>query len=369
MEFDFSVKYQSTLALIQDYYLENDIPWVVGFSGGKDSSLVVKLIISALKDLPGRYQKPIHVFYCDTGVEIPVLAEYIRNVLNDIYLEGRSLGLDLRVDVIKPRIEDRYFVKVVGKGYPPPNNKFRWCTDRLRIDPVQRALKTVVSNGESIVVLGTRYNESQERDKILTRNSKDRPNFFVQSGHKNTTLFCPISEYDTDEVWMGLGQESGVGCINISEISNLYKSISGECPIIRLPDSNPCSKGRFGCWTCTVVRKDKATVNLIERGYDNLKPLLEFRNWILEIRDNPAYRCAVRRNGVPGRGPFRLTARREILGKLLEAQSVSGYNLLSDEEIKEIKNLWLIDESNEGYKEDQLNGADERSSVEITVPN
>ncbi|TWE05939.1 DNA sulfur modification protein DndC [Pseudomonas sp. AG1028] len=352
MESDFRRKYDNAIEAIRDYFCENEIPWIVGFSGGKDSSLVIKLIFSALKDLPRIYKKPIHVFYCDTGVEIPVLDGYIKKTLREVKSEGIRIGLDISVDAIRPLLKDRYFVKVLGRGYPPPSNKFRWCTDRLRIDPIQNALRKVVATGESIVVLGARYNESIERDRILSRNSKGRPHLFKQSGRDATTLFCPISEFDTDDVWLGLAEGSDIECIDLSVISNLYKSISGECPIIRLPNTNPCSKGRFGCWTCTVIRQDKATTNLIASGYVQLAPLLEFRNWMVGIRDDVKFRCTIRRNGMPGLGPFRLSARKELYTKLLAAEAQSGFKLISPEEVNEINKLWLLDEESTNYKED-----------------
>lgn len=335
-------------------YLESDeTPWIVGFSGGKDSSLVVQILISALSRVPANKRKKLHVFYCDTGVEIPVLKDYIENTLANIAEEGKSLGIDISVQAIRPPVKDRYFVKVIGRGYPPPTNIFRWCTDRLRIDPIQTAIKEYVGSGNATVILGTRFNESDERDKILKSNALENPYLFEQKGYKKTTLFCPIVNFSTEDVWEGLHSIEGVSAINLHLISKIYKEISGECPIIRLPESNPCSKGRFGCWTCTVVRQDKASKNLIMNGYDSLKPLYEFREWLLAIRDNIAYRSTVRRNGMNGLGPFRLTARSEILERLILAQENSGHMLVSDEEIIEIKKLWMLDASNNNYIEDK----------------
>jgi DNA sulfur modification protein DndC len=330
----------------------DDSPWIVGFSGGKDSSLVIQILISALCQLPIIKRKKLHVFYCDTGVEIPVLKDYIKNTLKNIEKEGKGLGVDISVKAINPPIKDRYFVKVIGRGYPPPTNIFRWCTDRLRIDPIQAAIKQYVGSGKATVILGTRFSESDERDKILNTNALDNPYLFKQQGYKQTTLFCPIVDFTTEDVWEGLHSVNGVSAINLHLISKIYKEISGECPIIRLPDTNPCSKGRFGCWTCTVVRKDKASKNLISNGYKSLEPLYEFREWLLSIRDDIDFRCTIRRNGLDGLGPFRLSARVKILEKLYMAQEMSGHNLISEEEVLEINRLWQLDKNNSGYAED-----------------
>ncbi|WP_324768039.1 phosphoadenosine phosphosulfate reductase family protein [Pokkaliibacter plantistimulans] len=343
-------KLNSAVDIVRQYYINDDRPWIIGFSGGKDSSLVVKLFLLAIKDLKIQ-KKDVYIYYCDTGVEIPVLNGYIEKVLGDIQEEGREFGINVLVEAIKPKLEDRYFVKLIGRGYPPPSNKFRWCTDRLRINPIQESIKKYLKSEEVVVLLGTRYEESLERDKILNKNHIDKY-IYRQEGYSRTTLFCPIVDFNIDDVWDGLSEYSDVKSIDIHAISKIYKNISGECPIIRMPDDSPCSKGRFGCWTCTVIRKDKATQNLILNGHVSLIPLLEFRDWLLSVRDNPAYRCSVRRNGARSLGPFRLSGRQVILDRLLYAQKMSGHELISKDEIIEIRRLWELDRISSKYRED-----------------
>jgi DNA sulfur modification protein DndC len=344
-------KVRDAIQATQEFYVENTTPWIVGYSGGKDSSLVIKVLLTALSNLPNSCRKPLHVFYCDTGVEIPVLRNYIKESLYSIQQEGEKLGINVIANAVKPVIKNHYFVKVIGRGYPPPTNKFRWCTDKLRIDPIQAAIKYTIGDRDSIVVLGTRYEESGERSRVLGNHATERKHVFKQSGYKKTTLFCPISDFTTDDVWQGLVELDSIKSIDIQSLSKIYKLISGECPIVRLPDTTPCSKGRFGCWTCTVVRQDKASKNLIANGYSKLQPLYDFRQWLLDIRDKTSYRCTVRRNGVRGLGPFRLKARREILEKLLEAERLSSYKLIEENELDEIDRLWEIDENCQKYRE------------------
>ena len=114
--------------------------------------------------------------------------------------------------------------------------------------------------------------------------------------------------------------------------------------VTSLNSSNISSaKGRFGCWTCTVVRQDKAVEYLIQDGEKSLIPLFEFRNWLAEIRYNTSYRFKIRRNGNKGPGPFTLEARKEILNRLLEAQGKTTWELITNEEIEYIRGQWLLD--------------------------
>jgi DNA sulfur modification protein DndC len=347
-------KLQESIKATKDLYLADETEWVVGFSGGKDSSLIIKILLVAISELGEKAKKPLKILYCDTGVEIPILKNYILQTLDNIQEEGSLLGVEVITAAVKPKLNNHYFVKVIGRGYPPPSNKFRWCTNRLRIDPIQSAIKNIVNNQQSIVVLGTRFEESEERNRILGKHSTNQKYIFSQSGYPDTSLFCPIINFSIDEVWEALVELKNIKSIDIEKLSNIYKLISGECPIVRLPNTNPCSKGRFGCWTCTVVRQDKATKNLIINGYLSLEPLYSFRLWLLSIRDDIKYRCTVRRNGVKGLGPFRLKARKEILNKLLIAEKLSGHKLIGEDELLEIKKLWVMDANSESYKEDFL---------------
>lgn len=352
MKSETQYKTEQSIKAIKTHFLKDSAPWIVGYSGGKDSSLVVKLLMSALLELNTVNKRKILLIYCDTGVEIPTTRQHIIESIRKIEAESKDFGIDIQSKIVKPKLGDNFFVKVIGNGYPPPSNKFRWCTDRLRIDPIQRALKEISENTRSVVLLGTRYNESSKRNHTLAKSATDDPYIYKQEGHKNTELLCPIYNFTTENVWEGLLEKTKISSIDITRLSKLYKQISGECPIIKLPDSNPCSKGRFGCWTCTVISKDKATINLINNGHEELKPLLEFRDWLLAIRNNDKYRCSIRRNGTHGPGPFRLEARFEILKKLEQAERKSGISLISEEEKNEIYTLWRKDKTNKNYKED-----------------
>lgn len=332
---------------IQKNYTKIQKPWYVGYSGGKDSSAVIKLLFLALKELK-KPSKNVTIIYCDTGVEIPIINNFVTKTLKKVKLEAQQYNLPINIQVAAPKTSDKYFVKVIGKGYPPPTNKFRWCTDRLRIDPVKNLLKTMPEK-QGIMLLGIRKGESPLRDKIILRHETKNKFFFTQSNNPNITIYSPIINYDIEEVWATLAFNSIPKSIDARELMSIYKKAGGECPIIKEINSTPCGKGRFGCWTCTVVSRDHAVEGLIKEGHYELQPLLDYRNWLAEIRKDINYRCSKRRNGQIGLGPFKLSARQEMLSKLFEAEEKSEIKLISDEEVSLIYQLWDEDKNSSSY--------------------
>lgn len=337
-------KISEALDYVSRVYVESGRPWYIGFSGGKDSSAVIKLVFQALKALP-KAVSPVTIIYCDTGVEIPTIKHLVSTTLAKLDAEAQELSLPIKSIAVSPPINDRYFVKVIGRGYPPPSNKFRWCTDRLRINPVRRALHDAkIDNG--LLLLGVRNGESMARDRTIRRHAADQKGFLRQTGNSGIPIFSPIIDFHVDDVWELLSEPGLPLSINSVRLAELYKGASGECPIVRDPKGASCGKSRFGCWTCTVVQRDRAVENLVKlHEHKGLQPLLYFRNWLQAIRDDPPRRERRRRNGNEGLGPFTLKAREEILERLLDAQQATEWELISPAEIAAIEDLWELDRS------------------------
>lgn len=313
-------------------------PWIIGFSGGKDSTAMLSLLIRSHIDgaLP---PKPIYILYCDTGVEIPPARDLTLRMLEVIRSKYPSLA---RCVVAKPAVEDSFFVKIIGRGYPPPTNKFRWCTDKIRIRPVERAVSKFGLTSYELL-LGARLGESQARDKVLVARSTSDEGYFNSANSHASRNFLPIYDYAVDEVWETIIQNEDVLGVHAAELLSLYHSASGECPLLSDPIMPPCGSARFGCWSCTVVSKDKTTESLISNGQENLRPLNDFRNWLNAIRAIPELRWPHRRNGALGLGPFTVGARKSILKKLRSAEKLSGHQLITDAEIHKIEELWAED--------------------------
>ncbi|MBF8961916.1 phosphoadenosine phosphosulfate reductase family protein [Pontibacter sp. FD36] len=339
-------KDQNSIEIIKQEYLKDYCPWYLGYSGGKDSSALLKLVIIALSQI-NSYHKDITVIYCDTGVENPIITDYVYQTFESLKLECTVLGLPIRYRIAVPNLEDRFFVKVIGRGYPTPTNIFRWCTDKLRINPVKQIID---KHPKATVLLGIRNGESEQRDRTISKHSKSEY-YLTQSGSSKNQIFSPIIHHSIKDVWATLMFNDFPQSIDGQKLGKLYKDAGSECPVYRELPGKSCGSSRFGCWTCTVVRKDKSIFKMIENGYAELTHLHEFRNWISEFRDNQEYRCKRRRNGQLGLGPFTIQGRKIILDKLLEAESKSGVVLIQDEEIKRIKELWEIDLNNPNYIE------------------
>lgn len=317
-----------------------DAHWVIAFSGGKDSSAVLRIFLSAYRKAKRRPEAAT-LIYCDTGVENPVLDLYVKALLHRMAEEFERTDIPLRVRILKAPVQDRFFVRLIGRGYPPPTNTFRWCTTGLRIRPVSQFIRARKPE-DTVLVLGLRQSESRQRDRSLQR-SADLYWQKQREGVGEYDLFLPIVEMDVAEVWDAVFGLAVPRCLNAPVLEDLYRDASGECPVIKAPEAPPCASGRFGCWTCTVVRKDRSGAELIRSGHDELIPYYRFRHWLTEIRNDPTRRWSRRRSGQDGMGPFTIDARREILERLEDLEFRTSTEILDSEERGLIASLWRID--------------------------
>lgn len=322
---------------IREAYLADEVPWIVGYSGGKDSTAVLKLVIQALSGLSS-YHKPVTVVFCDTGVEVPCAANLAHRALQTFAAKCAREAMPIETIVAKPRPSERFFVKVIGRGYPPPTDKFRWCTDRLRINPVSDLLRAKGHN-KAVVVVGVRLDESSARNLTLAQSDNGDRFWRRQNGYADRCLFMPIVDFTVDDVW-GVNLDQARDCaLRGPEVADLYAEASGY-PSERTQTGAPCKPARFGCWVCTVAKNGVTLKNLIRSGRTELAPLLDFRMWLEKERSNPEYRWPVRRNGDPGPGPMTMWWREQALQRLLEAQELSGLVLVEQTEINGVYEQW-----------------------------
>lgn len=289
---------------IKKAYKEDNRPWIVGYSGGKDSTVVVQLIFDALSELSiNELHKKVYVISSDTLVETPLIINSINQTLRRIQDEALKCGLPIETHKVKPKMEQSFWVNLIGRGYPSPNQQFRWCTDRLKIDPANQFIIDKVSDfGEVIMVLGVREDESVSRGNSMRSHTISGKLFMKHTTLSNAYVYAPIRHLSVDDVWdYLLNYPSPWGDDNY-ELYNLYQdSNSGECPLVidkaTKDQAGSCGNSRFGCWVCTVVTEDKALNGFIHSGHNWLKPLLDFRNWLADIRDDRTRRMKYRMHG------------------------------------------------------------------------
>ncbi|PLA39941.1 DNA phosphorothioation system sulfurtransferase DndC [Neisseria sicca] len=344
---------------IIDEYLSSSqsYPWIVTFSGGKDSTLVAHLVFEALLELPPSLRsRKVYFVSNDTLVESPLVAQHMHKSLEKILDAARILKLPIEGTVTKPSLDKTFWTLLIGKGYPSPNRNMRWCTDRLKIEPTSQFIKnTVDENGAVIILLGVRKDESSARKaSIESHQNISASNLTPHGSLTNAFVYRPIMDVSTDDVWEFLSINNPPWGGSHNDLIRLYREAAGgECPIVLSQEDAPgcgTNSSRFGCWTCTVVNKDKSLQGFVDVGKTEFQPLLDFRDWLVEIRNKPEYRQVERRNGtltikggkhIPG--PFTVEARQMILNRLLDVQMVYGKELITQEEIDLIKQIWADD--------------------------
>jgi len=323
-------------------------PWIVAFSGGKDSTLVGHLVFDALARVrPSRRTRPVHLLSSDTLVETPAIAEFVKQQLTAIADGARLRSLPMTTHLVRPELHETFWVRLIGYGYPAPNRTFRWCTERLKIKPTNAfILQQVETAGEVLILLGSRIDESSTRARSIRKHETSGSDINPHSILKSAWVWAPIRDLTTDEVWEYLALTPSPWGGNHRRLQVLYKEAnSGECALVLDETTKPCGNSRFGCWTCTVVDRDKSIEGFIGSGRTEYAGMAEMRDWLIELRDNPDdYREAVRRNGRPGNGPLKMQVRRDVLERLLALQQTLGEELISNEEIALIKQVWVSDE-------------------------
>ena len=268
---------------LRKLYLEDGRPWLVGFSGGKDSTMLASLVFDVVISIATEQRtKPVSLVCTDTRVEIPAIVDMVEGTLGKMRKFSEANDLRIDVNLLKPTVEESFWVSIIGRGYPPPNRVFRWCTQRMKIDPVSEFIrKRLGARGEAILHLGSRRAESSNRAKTLagreTRNGlrrhDDLPRVWVSS---------PIEFLTTEEVWAYLLQKPNAWGGDNRALYKLYANASGgECPLVVDKSTPSCGNSQFGCWTCTVVERDKASEGLLASGDERMEKLLEFRERLI----------------------------------------------------------------------------------------
>ena len=354
--------------LVAEIYLADKRPWVIGYSGGKDSTAVVQVVWTSLSRL-GRSKaiKPIFVIASDTLVETPVISNHITTTLKRINEASSKQSLPFSAHKVSPEVDDTFWVNLIGRGYPAPYNRFRWCTDRMKIKPATKFIYNQIADfGEVVLALGARKSESASRAQVMNNRRMVGEHLSRHCDIPGAWVITPIEDWNTEDVWTYLlNAPSPWGNSNRDLVTMYRNAQAGECPLVVDTTTPSCGNSRFGCWTCTVVDQDKSMEAMVDGGADWLEPMLDFRNWLAATQD-PAGKSEIREHQRrSGRvevfsksngerkirwGPYKLEFRKQILRKLLETQNLvcrQGPNpneeLITKDELARIRQIWRLE--------------------------
>lgn len=362
----FSQSIAEVVAEARLLYKADRIPWVVGYSGGKDSTAVLQIVWAMLEGIsPYERHKTVHVISTDTLVENPVVARWVSTSLERMADAAKVQGLPIVPTRLTPDVSSTFWVNLIGRGYPAPRPKFRWCTERLKIKPSNTFIRNVVKeNGEAILVLGTRKAESSGRRHRMEQleGERIRDRLSPNDSLPNSLVYSPIEDWTNDDVWLYLMQSRNPWGYDNKDLLAMYRGASedNECPLVVDSSTPSCGDSRFGCWVCTLVDKDRSMSAMIQNDDEKewMLPLLELRD-ALDIANDRPLRDFRRMNGSvqlhnsqPIPGPYLESARHDWLRRLLGAQMwirengpdyVSSMELITEPELHEIRRLWVFE--------------------------
>jgi len=314
-------KVNDTFKLFEKLARSHSHIWEVGFSGGKDSTAVCNLVLEYLhlavkRNLPTPSR--IYFLHIDTLVEPPIVRNYSLKMLSSLnrYVKVHFPWESIDVQVIKPIIGEDYFSMIIERGYPCPNWKFRWCMDRLKIRPLKRFIYSI---GKCAMITGVRKFESNSRKRnMIARRQKRKI-----SQLRGNLIVAPIITWTDEDVWNYLAN---------SRLKWGREAYSMLRRIYGFSDVN--LNMRFGCWVCTVIRRDRMLENLSKMD-SRYQLLLHMKEKLRNICNDRNYRLR-KVNGAYGR--LNNAGKREVIKVLYKIykefpEALLGY--LTDSKFRE----------------------------------
>jgi DNA sulfur modification protein DndC len=327
--------------------------WCIAYSGGKDSSATVSFVRWAIRNGFVKAPEKLFVLYADTRQELTPLWTTADRFLTAL----RAEGVDARM--VKPALDDRFYVYMFGRGVPPPSNTFRWCTAQLKIEPMEKELAIVRDEtGEKFLQLtGVRKGESAARDARIavscsTKDGECGQGWFQArpSTHVADTL-APLIHWRQCYVWdwlydgwsdnyvhkiLDFPNAAGHGYEYLGDIAAAY----GD------------DDARTGCIGCNLASRDVALENIVKTDeWAHLTPLLEIKPLFKELK-KPQWRLRkaspeLKKDGSFGKngqrlGPLTMAGREYGLERILDIQRRARVDLINAEEEARIRDMWIL---------------------------
>jgi DNA sulfur modification protein DndC len=362
-------KLENTKLILKQYYLNDIRPLCIAYSGGKDSTALVFIMLNVLKELKKELQlnKKTYIINSNTRAELPPLLEHLEMSLGSIQTYSDTHELLVEVHEVVPFDKHTLNVQLLGVGMPPPSRNFRWCTSKLKIQPIERKLKELFPDGKFISVVGSRRDESSDRKARIEKQSKVNSHLKINDRFPNADNLYPIEYWNTKDIWEYIFTQNEK-IIDIDFLWNLYSDASSkeaaECSFAGAGGKNitegnlGCGQSRFGCWQCYVVRdNDKSLDGLLKSGYDNIELYKEYREkyWNFtqkgweNTRDVYSHRTQQReffdekynRTGMTKPKGILLQARKIFFLETLKLNNKLSYDIIDLNEIHLIQKRWL----------------------------
>ena len=304
-----------------DLYGQSYKHWAIAYSGGKDSTALVTVVTHLIAT--GQLEPPesLTVLYADTRQELPALQQGAMQMLETLAARG------IRTQVVQPKLDDRYFVYMLGRGVPPPNNNtLRWCTPQLKVEPMLHALTALRdAAGEKLLMLtGVRVGESAVRDARIALSCGKNGAECGQGWFQETTpaaiadTLAPLLHWRVCNIWDWLTDKKAHGFD-----TGLVALVYGGDEAIEV-------NARTGCIGCPLATQDQALDWLIaQRDWAYLAPLKRLRPLYVELRkfqhrkqkDGERNKDGKLSSNPNRKGPLTLTAREWALGEVLAIQA------------------------------------------------
>lgn len=370
---------------------------------------MLTLLWDAIAELPLEQRtNPIHILTSEVGVETPAMTAYISRTLQKIQENANEQNLPFVVHGVKPLMKESYWYKVIGRGVLPPsgNSRLRWCTDSLKVKPMQRKMKEILIASQTttavecfdeydgVLMLAVRNEESARRRHSIQKHEISNDSLFSRHNDmKNILCFNPVKFLTGDEVWMLLLDRGILPFgVDVEEMSIQYGQAMFECGIKTggKQQGNACgaANSRSGCWTCLMMNgEDKMLTQLISEGYTDYAYLQSWKSFLRSIRNDIRYRNVMNRRSLQtllrnenkrdsdlfsicnhveydyimfdrtekgdyAPGGLTVEGRRMLLEYLLYIQQEMNTSLISEEEIEAVLQGWYDTDGIRVYRDE-----------------